>query len=90
MKLRFTSSRRRRSADTHLKESYRAAMKLDTVGMAVVVLDDRGQMVNSKLLALPWTLGCGLWVAKVEGFGAGGYDCARIHPLVAAGERSRA
>jgi len=63
-----------------IKASYTAAQKLDTIGMPVVVERDNGQMEHSKLRSLPWTLGHGAWVAKVEGI-SGGYDCARIKPL---------
>jgi hypothetical protein len=55
-------------------------MRLDTIGMPVVVELDNGQLMNSRLASLPWTLGHGGWVVKVEGCGAGGYDCARIKP----------
>jgi hypothetical protein len=61
--------------------SYKAAQKLDTIGMPVVVTRDNGQLEHTKLLSLPWTLGSGHWVAIVEGI-RGGYDCARIAPVV--------
>jgi len=59
--------------------SYKAAMRLDTLGMPVIVTRDSGQEEHSKLTQLPWTLGHGAWVAVVEGI-RGGYDCARIRP----------
>lgn len=59
--------------------SYRAAQKLDTIGMDVVLREDNGQLTHTRLTSLPWTLGHGAWVVKVEGK-SGGYDCARIAP----------
>ncbi len=73
----------------HLKASYKAAMLLDTVGMAVVVTRDNGQTENSRLTVLPWTLGHGAWVAGVEGI-SGGYDCARIAPAPVQGKGAKA
>ena len=63
----------------HIAESYAAAQKLDTIGMAVILTEDNGQLTHTKLTSLPWTLGHGAWVVKVEGK-SGGYDCARIRP----------
>lgn len=62
-----------------IRASYTAAMKLDTIGMAVIVTRDNGQTEHTRLSSLPWTLGHGAWVAGVEGI-SGGYDCARIRP----------
>ena len=65
----------------HMKAAEQAAMKLDTIGMAVDVRKDDGRTVRTVLRQLPWTLGHGLYVAKVDGI-AGGYDCSRITPAV--------
>jgi hypothetical protein len=64
----------------HKQEAERAAMKLDRVGMDIVVELDGGQMVHTKTESLPWTLSCGLYVVKIAGM-SGGYDCARVKPL---------
>ena len=48
--------------------------------MPVRVRRDDGTDLDTVLLALPWQLGHGIWVAKVQGI-TGGYDCARITPL---------
>lgn len=64
-----------------VRASHVAAMKLDTLGMLVQVRLDDGSLVEGKLIALPWTLGHGAWVACVEGVSRGGsYDCARMTP----------
>lgn len=70
-----------------IAQSYKAAMKLDTIGMPVVVTRDSGQVEHSRLTQLPWTLGDGAWVAGVEGI-SGGFDCARIAPLAQAKRRA--
>lgn len=70
---------KRPSPAAHIRKSYKAAMKLDRVGMDLTVLLDNGQEMHTKLVALPWTLGHGAWVATVEGI-RGGYDCARMRP----------
>ncbi len=64
----------------HITASYKAAMKLDAIGMPVIVTRDNGQEEHSRLTQLPWTLGHGGWVAGVEGI-SGGYDAARIRPV---------
>ena len=61
-----------------IKESEEAAAELCEVGMPVIVIDDFGKEHPSKLLALPWKLGHGQWVANCEGFRA--YMTNRIRP----------
>ena len=74
------------SADVRLRikkqiaESYASAQQLNTIGMPVILTEDDGQLTHTRLSSLPWTLGHGAWVVKVEGK-AGGYDCSRIRPL---------
>jgi hypothetical protein len=63
-----------------IKASYKAAQKLDRVGMDVILTEDLGQEVVTRLTSLPWSLAHGAWIVKVEGK-SGGYDCARIRPL---------
>ena len=69
----------RKRMAAHKKESYRAAQKLDTIGMGVRVRKDDGSEMLTTLTELPWSLGHGAWVAKVAGI-SGGYDCARMTP----------
>jgi protein-disulfide isomerase-like protein with CxxC motif len=73
--VKFLNARARKN----IAESYAAAQKLDSVGMPVVLVEDNGQETHTRLTSLPWTLGHGAWVVKVEGK-SGGYDCARIRP----------
>lgn len=68
-----------REAQRRRQAAEKSAMKLDQIGMSVIVILDDGQEMNTRLASLPWTLGCGLYVVKVEGI-SGGYDCARIRP----------
>lgn len=70
---------RKRSRDA-IKASYLAAQKLDAIGMPVILREDDGQETHTRLTSMPWSLGHGAWVVKVEGK-SGGYDCARIRPL---------
>ena len=69
----------KQAKSAHMKANERAAMKLDTLGMEVEITLDSGEKRITKLTYLPWTLGHGIWVAKVEGV-SGGYDCTRIVP----------
>ena len=71
----------KRRMEAAIKASYLAAQKLDTIGMSVVIERDNGQMEHTKLTALPWTLGSGHWVAKVEGVSSC-YCATRIRPLL--------
>jgi len=67
--------------DEHKRASIEAAQKLTTIGMGVRVLKDDGSEVLTTLKSLPWPLGHGVMIAKVEGI-SGGYDCSRITPAV--------
>ncbi len=62
-----------------IEASEKAASRLTSVGMTVVVQRDDRTLFTSKTLSMPWTLGHGAWVVKVEGI-SGGYDCARVTP----------
>jgi hypothetical protein len=57
----------------------KSAMKLDSIGMPVIMVLDNGQEMHTQLASLPWTLGDGSYVVRVDGI-SGGYDCARIRP----------
>jgi hypothetical protein len=46
------------------------------------VRKDNGRTVRTVTTSMPWQLGHGAWVVKLEGFGAGGYDCGRVMPIV--------
>lgn len=70
----------KREQAAHKKANETAAMKLDTLGMEVEILLDSGERRITKLTTRPWTLGHGIYVAKVEGV-SGGYDCTHITPV---------
>jgi hypothetical protein len=59
--------------------SYKAAQKLDTIGMPVIVVEDDGRETNTTLASLPWSLGSGQWVAKLADRSSC-FDCSRIRP----------
>ena len=71
------------SVPTHVRRaieaSENASKLLTAVGMEVTLLLDDGDSVHTKLASLPWQLGHGAWVAKVEGK-SGGWCCTRIIP----------
>jgi hypothetical protein len=56
-----------------------AAEKLREIGQPVIVRNDDGSELASTLTSLPWELGHGQWVVKVQGK-SGGFDCARVRP----------
>lgn len=62
-----------------IEASANAAKLLTAVGMEVTLLLDDGSSVHTKLASLPWQLGHGAWVARVEGK-SGGWCCSRIIP----------
>lgn len=64
-----------------VEQSAKAAKHLTTLGMKVNVLLDSGEVRETTLTCLPWQLGHGVWVAKIEGV-SGGYDCSRITPAL--------
>jgi hypothetical protein len=70
----------RRQAELHRKMSAQQAKQLTEIGMAVVVRRDDGSEFATTLASLPWMLGHGVYIAKVEGI-SGGYDCSRISPM---------
>ena len=80
--MNFEEIQRRQRAS--IEASREAAKKLMTIGMGVRVRRDDGSEMLTTLTALPWALGHGAWVAKVDGI-SGGYDCARITPAVGPG-----
>jgi len=53
-------------------------LKMMPAGTAVYVTKDDGTEVCTVTESEPWQLGHGVWVVKLRGFGAGGYDLARV------------
>jgi len=74
------ASAMRREAARRIEKSAVAAKLLTAVGMAVLVWKDDGSRVATKTASLPWALGHGAWVVKLEGF-SGGYACERVTPV---------
>lgn len=62
-----------------IKASTAAAAKLTEVGMKVIVTRDDGVELSTVTRSMPWALGHGVMVVKVEGI-SGGYDCERVRP----------
>lgn len=58
-----------------------AAKLLTTIGMKVEVTLDDGTKLPTVTTSHPWELGHGAWVCKIAGK-SGGYDCARIKPII--------
>lgn len=64
-----------------LVASYAAAMKLDRLGMPVLVERPNGQLEQCTLATLPWTLRTtGEWVATVQNLA--GESCTRSTALI--------
>jgi hypothetical protein len=65
--------------EADIEASRVAAAKLNTIGMPVIVTLDDGRDYKTKLASLPWQLGHGVFVAKLDGVKSC-YHCARIRP----------
>jgi hypothetical protein len=77
----MTAADIRKRQRQHQRDSFRAAMKLDRIGMPVEVIEDNGQVMTTTLTQIPWSLPSGgVWVACVAGK-SGGFDCTRISPI---------
>ncbi|MEQ1861858.1 MAG: hypothetical protein ABMA13_18220 [Chthoniobacteraceae bacterium] len=66
----------------HKRDAERAAMRLDRIGMDVIVTNPDGQEMHTRLASLPWTDMLGFYIVKVEGL-RDVCDCSRVRVAAA-------